>query len=1010
MIGRRLSHYDIVEEISRGGMGVVYRAVDVNLGREVAIKVLPEELLHDRGRHERLLQEARAASSLEHPHIAVIHEVGHADGVTFIAMELIRGEKLSDVLSHGPLPLTRALALATETAEALARAHEKGIVHRDLKPANIMVSEGHVKVIDFGLAKLLEPIGHEGATVSAGAQRTDAGVVLGTAAYMSPEQARGVRLDHRSDIFALGVTLYEMITSRPAFHGQSSLDTMQAILTQPVPPLPALAGSPAAVTAELQRIVSKATAKDPDDRYQGMKDLIVDLRAARRRLESESTQAVTTAVAGRPAIAGGPGRAGSMIAAVVLLVAIGAAGLWWLLARRADDVAVKPSGKPGVAVLYFENNTGDQSLDWMRTGLTDMLVTDLSQSAEFEVLGTDRLVQILQELGRIDERVLAADVVQEIARRAGTDKVLLGSYVKAGETIGINARLQDVRTGQTVDSTRVEGAGEASLFRLVDDLTRRFRSRIAGARAVASGPLVKRPGDAPSVESGLDRGITEITTSSIDAYRDYAEGVRFHERGLSSQAVPFLEKAVQIDPRFAMAYAKLAVVHHNLVDFDKRDEYARRAVDLTDRLTTRERYYIEGFYYSLRSETLARGLEAYRQGLRLHPEHQASRHNLGLHLALLEFYPEAIEQYEEVIQRGTSNPTTYEGLAELLIVTGSVQRARQVADEFVARYPENASGLRMQGITLLAAGRFGEARAVFEKSEALDALDFGPKLARRNIALLEQRWAEAETIGEGFARSPSPFLQLLSHVGIALIGDARGRGRAAAEALDAASRVSGLPHELRAVVRNRVVRQLLYVNKHQEAATQAERALVGTEARELESETFETLQLLAVAQAAAGRDADSSKALASLEERAARLPGEREVRRIHWARGEIALNRGDIDTAVAELNKACAMLSVHGPPVGPPSSHGDLWYLAALANIKAGRDDEAAQLLEKLQSGHERAYSTGPWARSFYLLGGIYERRGDTGRAREQYTRFLDLWGGGDMERGWVEEVRKKLG
>ncbi|MCA1650223.1 MAG: protein kinase, partial [Acidobacteria bacterium] len=408
-----------------------YRAVDVNLGREVALKVLPEDLLHDSARRERLLQEARAASALEHPHIAVIHEVGEIDGVTFIAMELIRGEKLSETLGRGPLTPTRALNLATEIAEGLARAHEKGIIHRDLKPANVMVTdEGHVKVIDFGLAKLVEPITHEAATASVHGPRTGSGLILGTAAYMSPEQARGGRVDPRSDVFALGLTLYEMVTGRPAFHGKSSLETMQAILTQPAPPLPAIAGSSGSATAELQRIIDKCTAKDAEDRFQGMKDLVVDLRAARRRLESTQTASVVQA----PDAAVAPPQTGRghsrRLSGVALVITAAAAVVWWT--GRKPEPAVNTSGKPAVAVLYFENNTGDSSLDWMRTGLTDMMVTDLSQSTNIEVLGTDRLVQILQELRRSDDRVISADLVQEIASRAAVDNVLVGSYVMAG--------------------------------------------------------------------------------------------------------------------------------------------------------------------------------------------------------------------------------------------------------------------------------------------------------------------------------------------------------------------------------------------------------------------------------------------------------------------------------------------------------------------------------------------------------------------------------------------------
>ena len=1003
MIGRRLSHYEIVDEISRGGMGVVYRAVDVNLGREVALKVLPGDLVHDPVRRERLLQEARAASALEHPHIAVIHEVGEADGVTFIAMELIRGEKLSETLSRGPLPQPRALALAAEIAEGLARAHEKGIIHRDLKPANVMVTDdGHAKIIDFGLAKLVDSIGQEAPTVSIHGPRTDEGIILGTASYMSPEQARGLRIDQRSDIFALGVTLYEMLTGQRAFGGHTNLDTMQAILTQPVPPLPATAGSPADMTAELQRIIGKCTAKDVEDRFQSMKDLVVDLRTVRRRLES--TPSGTVAVA--PAVRDAPRRTRTMaVIAAALAVAVAvAAGLWWS-GQRAQPV-VRPSGKPSVAVLYFDNNTGDASLDWMRTGLTDMMVTDLSQSTDFEVLGTDRLVQILQELRRTDDRVLSADVVHEIARRAAVEKVLVGSYVKAGGTIRISARLQEAQTGRIVRSERVEGSGESSLFGLVDELTRRFKSTMTTAAAAARGTLVRRP-EPGSAEAGLDRGVTDITTSSIEAYRYYAEGISFHERGLFSQAAPLLEKAIQIDPNFAMAYAKLAVVNSNLRQLDKADEYGKRALDLTGRLTDRERYYIEGFYYGLRPETVGRSIEAYQHGLKLHPEHQASRHNLGLTYMELERYPEAIEQYEELLRRGTSNPTSYENLASILVQTGNVERARAVADDFVRRQPENAISFRTLGMTLIADKRLDDARAAFEKSEALDPLDFLAKFDKAAVAMLQDRWSDVSTVADEMARSASPFPQFLSMFIGAQVAAARGQGQSVVTLLDRAARLDRLAAEPRAASRNRQVVALLRQGKPAPALVQAELALADARGRDPE---FETLRLLAIARAETGRHAESDKTLAELESRTKIQPSEKEMRRVHWARGRIALTQGDINTAVTELIAAQKMLPPYGPPVGPPPSHPGLLFDAASACIKAGRDADAAAFLERLQSGWERVFDMEPYARSFYLLAQIYERRGEAARAREQYARFLSLWRDGDLERGWVAEAEKKVG
>lgn len=1004
MIGRTLSHYQIVEEISRGGMGIVYRAVDVNLGREVALKVLPEDFVHDAGRRERLLHEARAASALEHPHIAVIHEVGEADGVTFIAMELIRGSKMSDLVAAGPLPPGRALALATEIAEGLARAHDVGIIHRDLKPANVMISDdGHAKIIDFGLAKQVEGGVEQTLTVSAPGPHTEPGMIVGTAAYMAPEQARGLRIDHRTDIFALGVTLYEMLAGRPAFQGQSNLDTLQAVLSRPVPPLPATSTLRADASAELQRIIAKATAKEADDRYQGVKDLIVDLRAARRMLESTETPAAPTATAPWLTWFAREGRLRGVVAVAAVAVLVAAAVLAWR--ARTPPPATAPSGKPAVAILYFENNTGDASLDWMRTGLTDMLVTDLSQSTEFEVVGTDRLVQILQDLKREDEKVVSADLVREVAERAGVDNVLLGSYVRAGGTIRINARLQDARTGRVVTAERVDAPGEGNLFAIVDELTRRFKARLAGAAAVARKGLFERPETTPAAEAGLDRGLTAITTSSIEAYRYYADGLHFHERGLSAQAAPLLEKAIAIDPNFAMAYAKLAVVHSNLRS-GKIDEYAKRALQLTDRLSARERYYIEGFYYSLRSDTVQRSIEAYQQGLKLHPEHQASRHNLALRFLELGRFAEAIEHYEELRRRGVSNPTSYQNLAGALISTGEIRRAREVADQFVARNPDSAVGQRILGTVAIAEKRYDDARAAYQRAVALNPDDVNSQFGIAAVAFLQGQWNEVESSAEALSRASNAFPRFLASIVRASREVVRGQGQAALGFYERAVAVPGLPPEQRAAARNRMAHQLLHEGKPDVALAQTTLALQDARGREGE---FEALQLLSVQQAAAGRAAESEKALAELETLAKKLPSDREIMRVRWARGSIALLRGDAAVAADELSAAVAALPPNGPPNGPPSRHGNLWYDGAVAYLAAGRNAEAARLLERLQTGHERVFAAEAWARSFFLLGRAYERLGDTARAREQYARFVELWGEGDLQRDWVAEARQKL-
>jgi eukaryotic-like serine/threonine-protein kinase len=993
MIGRTLSHYQIVGEISRGGMGVVYRATDVHLGRDVALKVLPEDLVHDAERRERLLHEARAASALEHPHIAVIHEVGEADGVTFIAMELIRGEKLSELLTRGPLRPSRTLELAVETAEGLARAHEKGIVHRDLKPANIMVTEdGHAKIIDFGLAKLAPQTSSDAATVSVRNPRTATGVVVGTAAYMSPEQARGDQVDRRTDIFALGLTVYEMATGRPAFQGRSSLDTLQAILTQPVPPLPATSGMPAETMSDLQRIIAKCTAKDPDERYQGMKDVVVDLRAARRRLESSGQVLPQASLA--------PARSWRLpVSAAAILLAVTAGGLWW--ASRSDEAAFPVSDKPALAVMYFENNTGDPALDWMRTGLTDMLVTDLSQSGGIEVVGTDRLVEILQNLQRADDRVMSADLVREVATRAAADTVLVGSYVKAGGTIRINARLQEAQTGRIVATERVEGPGEASLFTLVDDLTRRFRTRLA---AMAPPSLLAKPGE--TAERGLDRGLSDITTNSIEAYRHYAEGLHYHERGLTAQAEAPLAKAIEIDPTFAMAYAKLAVVHYNLIQFDKAEEFAQQALARTDRLTSRERHYIEGFYYSLRPETRGRAVEAYERALAAHPEHQASRHNLALAYSNLGRHEESIAQYEELIRRGTSNPTSYGNLSAVYVELGRFDKALDTVARFVREHPDNALGLELMGEALVANGRLDEAVEHYDRAAALDPQSFQPLLGRRAVALQRHDWDGVDAISARFAGSLTPFRRSQEHIGRFLAAGARGQFAALQAAGEKAANEPGLAHGPRAIIRFRLAQAFLRSGQPEPALKVARVALADAQGREQE---FPVLQAVAITEALTGRTAESARTLARLEELARTAGSTRNLFRLRWVPGEIALHTGDARTAAAELDAALRAAPPYGPVIGPPSSVPDLVYLTAVAHMRAGNDAEARRLFERLQAGHDWHHAADVYGRSFYLLGQIYEREGEGARARDQYRRFVDLWGEGDMERGWVEDAQARL-
>ena len=369
MSERTLTHYQVFEEISRGGMGVVYRAVDTKLDREVAIKVLPPELVADPERKRRFVQEAKAAAALHHPHIATIFEIDEADDTTFIAMELIRGKKLNELFDPERPPLARILELATEIAEGLARAHEKSIVHRDLKPGNIMLTEDeHIKIIDFGLAKLIEPIGGTDSLEPTAVRQTESGKIMGTTSYMSPEQARGKKLDHRSDIFSFGIVLFEMITGQLPFQGPSGVETLNAILKEPTPPLETdVARHEAGLFSELERIVRRCLAKDPDERYQTTKDLLSELKRLRRDSDT-SVSAPAAAVSSAPTKALWIGAAVAVAALAYLLVGSRDIGIPQLTnptqVTSAQGAELYPAWSPdGRTLAYSSTLRGVGNLD-----------------------------------------------------------------------------------------------------------------------------------------------------------------------------------------------------------------------------------------------------------------------------------------------------------------------------------------------------------------------------------------------------------------------------------------------------------------------------------------------------------------------------------------------------------------------------------------------------------------------------------------------------------------------
>ena len=566
MLGKTVSHYQILEKLGEGGMGAVYLAEDTKLQRKVALKFLPIELTKDESRRQRFMQEARAAAAMEHPNIAAIYDIDEVDGHTFIAMEYVRGESLRDAIRDGKLRLRKSLELAHQIAEGLAKAHERGVVHRDLKPENVLLSEdGYAKIIDFGLAKLGEPVpSPDGNTVEHEAEtlvRTQDGLVLGTVAYMSPEQARAKAVDARTDVFSFGVVFHEMLAGEPPFKRASVAETLSAILKESPAPLP---DDITSLVPELPRILRTSLSKEPDSRYQRMRDVAQELREVRDRLGSGT----------RPAFALRLPK--EIRAAFVAVSAIVLATLSiYFVSRSSEPTGIGASGRPAIAVMYFEDNTGSEEIRWLSKGLPNMLLTDLARTPGLDVVSRQRIQELLMQVGEEQLGALDASLVPEIARRAGAGAVVSGSIYKLGDEIRIDVQVEDVGSGRILSAHSVRGD---DVFPLVDELTGRIRASLNMT-------------DAP-----LERGIAEVTTASLEAYRLYTEGREAIRLFRWADAREHLEKAIQIDPQFALGYFELSNISGLWADDSVQEGYRAKVREHVDRLPERRRLLIEATY------------------------------------------------------------------------------------------------------------------------------------------------------------------------------------------------------------------------------------------------------------------------------------------------------------------------------------------------------------------------------------------------------------------------------
>ncbi|MEX0880605.1 MAG: protein kinase [Thermoanaerobaculia bacterium] len=726
--GTRLGPFEVLAPLGAGGMGEVYRARDTRLGREVAVKVLPVGVSSDPERLKRFEKEARSASSLNHPNIVTVYDIGESGGASFIAMEVVDGQTLRDILADGALPPKRLLAIAAQVADGLAKAHGAGIVHRDLKPENVMVTrDGLVKILDFGLAKLTQPEDPSGATQSptvSGA--TEPGLVIGTVGYMSPEQALGKPLDFRSDLFSFGSIVYEMATGRRAFARGSAPETLTAIIRDE----PESIGALAPVTpTPLRRIVERCLAKGPDDRYASTRDLARDLQDLRDLTAGsqadvaaggDQSQAISSAgvpPVSRPArrsrLALGIG--GAFVLGLLLL------GSWKLLRPGSKPSKVSERAR-SIAVLPFQNFGVKGEDDYFADGMTESLITDLTKIEGMLVIARN---SVFQYKGRVVD-------VKTVGKELGVSYVLEGSVQRFGGRVRLNAQLIDVATGYHLWADRYDREMK-DLFELQDDISGNI---LAALKLRLSDTASGRSRAAP--------------TQNLDAYDAYLRAVhlsRSVEDAEQEQSIPLFEKAIALDPRFALAHAGLAQAYRDkLFNRDPRKEWEEKAVVEIEKALSLDPNLAEAYsarasvtWTRLNNYPHERAVRDYRRAIALNPNLAEAQFWLGIvywHVGLFEkaleamtvggkldpgqqFFPTGVtylfwQKYDLAVQEFDKDPDAVPGAWKALALfhQGRDREASALNEEFLKTHARGSFAL---SVGALLAARSGQAAKAEEQ-------------------------------------------------------------------------------------------------------------------------------------------------------------------------------------------------------------------------------------------------------------------------------------------------------